>query len=249
MKLRLRLAASFVLIPWLHGCVGTETGNPTVTAQFALNAHSSDPTAVSLGEGTAPLVVQEVWLSLGALGLVEGANCADPMAQFSSEPLGAGDHAHPDPAFTDFELPAGNYECVSAVIVPTAGPLPEEAPPEFARQSILIRGRLNETTPVTVASDATFEVPIPALAGSYLLESDQVAFLLGFDVAKWLGALDWTNADLEPDGSIRVSPTSNESLYENFLSNVPPGLELYRDADGDGALDEEVELLGTGEGQ
>jgi hypothetical protein len=247
MKLRFALAASLVMT-WLPGCVGTETGNPTVTAQFALNAHSSEPQVVALRAGDAPLVVQEVWLSLGAIDLREGENCADPSAQYSSELIGSADHAHPEPAYTEVALPEGSYQCVNTAIVPSESPLPDLAPADFYGKSILIRALLNGTTLVTVTTDAEFEVSIPALAGAYSLDSEQAAFLLGFDVAKWLAALDLASADLEQDGSLLVSPTNNESLYETFLSNVPLGLELYRDADGDGALDQDAELLGTGEG-
>ncbi len=248
MKLRFALA-SLVLIPWFPGCVGTETGNPTVTAEFALNTHSGAPELVSLRDGDAPLVVGEVWLSLGAIDLREGESCADPIEQFSSDSLGAADHAHPEAAFTAFELPAGNYECMSAAILPVQGSLPDDAPTEFEGQSILIRALLENTTPVTVLTDVAFDVPILALAGSYSLEDDQAAFFLGFDVATWLANLDFANAERESDGSVRVSLTENQDLYETFLSNVPLGLELYRDADSDGVLDENAELLGTGEGR
>lgn len=248
MKLRFTLAC-FVLIPWFPGCVGTETGNPTITAEFALNTHSSAPELVSLREGDAPLVATEVWLSLGEIDLREGESCADPEQQFSSLPLGAADHAHPEAAFTDLELPAGDYACMSAAILPVQDNLPDEAPAELEGQSILIRAVFEGTTPVTVVTDVAFEVPILAFAGSYSLESDQAAFFLGFDVAKWLAPLDFENAELESDGSLRVSPTENLSLYEAFLSNVPGGLEIYRDADSDGVLDENAELLGTGEGR
>lgn len=247
MKLRVVLA-SFVLLPWSPGCVGTETGNPTVTAEFALNTHSSAPNLVSLRDGDAPLVVQEVWLSLGAIALREGTNCADATELFSSAPLGAADHAHPDSALTDFELPAGNYGCMSAALVVAQGTLPEAAPAELAGRSMLIRAVLDGTTPVTVTTDAEIQVPIAALAGSFSLRSDQTSFFLGFDVAKWLAPLDLAEAEFEADGSVRISSSENKPLYEKFVINVPSGLELYRDVDGDGMLDEAPELLGIGEG-
>ncbi len=213
-----------------------------------MNTHSSAPELVALREGEAPLVVSEVWLSLGSIELREGESCVAPAEQFSSLALGAADHAHPEPAFTGVEAPSGNYTCMSAAILPIQGSVPDGAPVEFEGQSILIRALLDDTTSVTVKTTTALDVPILALAGSYSLADDQASFFLGFDVAEWLAPLDFTNADREPDGSVQVSATENTALHEAFLSNVPGGLELYRDADGDGVLDQNPQLLGRGEG-
>ena len=66
--------------------------------------------------------------------------------------------------------------------------------------------------------------------------SDSDVLLLAFDVAHWVGELDFAGADRDANGVIEIGD-QNPELRDVFRNRVAVGIELYRDGDGDGAVD------------
>jgi hypothetical protein len=226
----------------LAGCFGTETGNPSFQGLVAVDPHSSDPAHVSI-RVTSDLVVDEVWLSIGPIGLLPAATCARADGAFAA-PLGSADHAEPAPAFAPIELRAGRYcELVAPFVAETAPPA--GAPPELAGRAIVVLAHLRDGTRIRVVSARIGDVRVPGVAGAFDVDMAQSDFLLGMDVARWLGPLDLSGATREMDGSILLDDTHNVALRDQFDANVPGGLELYRD-DGDGILDPTPILVARG---
>ncbi|NIS32043.1 MAG: hypothetical protein GWN73_17425, partial [Actinobacteria bacterium] len=47
---------------FINGCIGTETGNPPLTGEMSVDAHSSDPATAGLRSSEGGLTVDGVWL-------------------------------------------------------------------------------------------------------------------------------------------------------------------------------------------
>lgn len=229
----------------LLGCAGTETGNPSLTSQLALNTHSSSPSDVGLREGTAPVVVERVWLSLERVSLLEGSNCAELSARWQTDPLGTADHAGRDPAITTVLLESGAY-CGVELGFSRILQAPPGAPTDLEGYSIELSGSLADGTPFSIASALEGGVVVSAIAGSFELTPGNASLLIGFDVARWLSRIGFSSAVRDSTGSIRIDESQNAELLEAFESELAAGIEVYRDADSDAALDENPELLGRG---
>ena len=225
-------------------CAGTETGNPSIVeAQLALGAHSSDPSLVAIRSSAGGIVVDAVWLSLGPVGLVRGADCASPSDRYESAALGSADHSGSDAAILNVQLESGAY-CGLTVAFRTDAAPPAAAP---SGAPILILGHLADATPFSVTSDAEGVVAVPSVSGGFALDPAASALLVGFDVARWIGSLDFRAAEREPDGSITIDRTKNADLLSDFEAALASGIEVYRDRDEDGALDDPPELVARGE--
>lgn len=223
------------------GCAGTETGNPSIDGQLALGAHSSDPALVAVRDPAGGIVVDAAWLSLGPVELLRGPDCAKPQ-RHESVALGAADHSGPKAAILNLEIQPGVY--CGLTLSFTADP----SPPSDAASGapIHIAGRLPDSTAFTITLERDRVITVPARDGGFLLEADDAALLVGFDVAQWLGALSFLSAALETDGSIRIDDSRNPELLAAFEGALATGIEVYRDRDADGALDTTPELVARG---
>lgn len=226
------------------GCAGTETGNP-FQVELRADAHSSDPTAVSVGEGGA-VVVTGAWLALDPIGLAPASDCdsADPSGD--APDFGTADHAAPGAVLEEFELEEGDYCGALLPFVRAAAPLPEGAPPELEGSSVVITGGVTASgTPFRLVWSV--ERSIDVRGDDFPLGPDQPALFLGFDVARWLLSVDLAAADLE-DGVAVIDADSNPDLLDAFAADMAAGIELYRDLDRDGSVDApDDELLAGGQ--
>jgi hypothetical protein len=243
MKTRLLLTAlSFGAL----GCTsGTETGNPSLTASLSFSAHSSKPDVVAVREGAASVVVSEVWLSLGPVALVEGDDCGDGAERFESAALGVGNHAATQPGHTDLSVEAAGYCSLELDFVRSAA-IPEGAPAALSGRSIAVSGELADGTSFLLVSGFEGRVPVLAVDTSFALSEGDAAMLLGFDLAAWLEHIDLDAVPREDDGSISIDAERNTELVTAFEAALPNGLELYRDRDADGRLDDNPELIARG---
>ncbi len=239
----IRRALLFCLGSVLAGCAGTETGNPSIDTQIALTAHSSDHARVAIRVSEGGLVVDRAWLSLGSVALLAGNDCTATSRRFSTAPLGTADHTS-GPEVAALAAEVGDY-CGLGVRFEAALIAPLEAP-ALLGHSVLLEGHLADGSAFSLASPRATEVRVAALAGSFALDDERFALLLGFDLATWLSRTDFTTATREADGSVRVDETHNPDLLDSFETELAAGLELYRDRDADTALDTNPELLGRG---
>ena len=231
------------------GCTGgTETGNPPFQAELSYTAYSSAPSLVAVREPASQVVVDSAWLDLDTVALVGAGNCgrAEP-AQGSVPALGIGDHASGEQHATRFTLAGGEY-CALDLPFVLARPaeLQRGAPADLERHSIMLAGTLADGTPFALLSAATPRVHLAADADSFEITEKGAQNLIAFDVAQWLADMNWAEA-LRVDGAIRISPEDNPALLAQFESNLARGIALYRDADGDGKLDEMPVRLAHGE--
>ncbi|MEM9191493.1 MAG: hypothetical protein AAGF12_20135 [Myxococcota bacterium] len=226
----------------LGGCAGTETGNPSATV--AVNTRTSDPQVASLRVSEGGPVVDQAWVTMETIGLLENANCREPNLT-NREPLGTGDHAGPEPAFVVFDAAPAEYCQLRIALAPT-GTLPDGAPEELRGRAVVVRGRLADGTPFVVSSELSGEIVI-AGATPFAVNEDRAAMIMAMDVARWFEDVDLSTATPNPDGTVMINDTENTALRDAFDAAAPLGFELYLDADGDAVLDPSPELLGRGQ--
>ena len=226
------LHASLLCAAW-SGCAGTETGNPSFTGSLGYDAYSSRPDQVAL-RATAITRVDSAWFVLGDVDFATTDECqAMNAAEAHAEGLGPGDHAATQAPPTRFEFGEGNY-CQVQLPFEKAAPPPAGAPAELAGQSILIRGALPDGRKFELAStySGTVRIEAPSAPG-FVLDEAQPAVVLGFDLATWLGSVEWPSGS----GDVRIDATNNEPLLRAFEARIARGVALFRDEDGDGELD------------
>jgi hypothetical protein len=229
------------------GCFGTETGNPSA-ALVAVDTHSSDPAAVSVRVPTGALVVDQAWISFGAIALVPAGGCPGATGAIPGAPLGAGDHSEPGAASFAITLrDTATFCSLVAPIVPAPGPLPSGAPPELAGRALVVLAHLADGTPVRIVSAWDGDVIVRDAGGAdFSLTALSPGLLVGLDVARWLSGVDLAAAVREGDGSIVLDDTRNTALRDAIDMRIPEGVELYRDEGADGVLDPVPVLLGRG---
>jgi hypothetical protein len=186
--------------------------------------------------------VASVWLTLADVGFTPGSGCAGNAAPaFRAPGIGVGDHASGAPVTTTFTLEPGAY-CSVTLPLSLADVLPADAPATLRGASVLVTGTLADATPFTIQSRST---PVFALypdAGSFKIEPEQSDTLLGFDVSAWVEGIDWASAESGPDGIV-ISADRNADLLARFEANLPLGVHLFRDREGDGRMDQDAEAL------
>lgn len=225
---------------WLYGVIGlaigcaggTETGNPSFEGQLAYDAYSSD-VSVALVRGEAPgdppsgaLLVDAVWLVLGDVTFAPEGACdrPDPSAAHATG-IGEGDHAAQGRVVTAVELPEGAY-CGVRLALERAPAEPVAGPAELAERSILIQGALPDGRAFRVLSRMQGAIEL-ASATPFAMDPSAGPVLLGFDVAVWLGAIDWSAA--EGDGAqVVVDEARNAALLGAFEAAIARGTGLYR---------------------
>jgi hypothetical protein len=240
---------ALVLCATTGGCSGgTETGNPPFRAELSYTAYSSMPLRVGVREPSSQTVVDSAWLDLDAVALIGAGRCGQAEARPVSVPaLGVGDHASGQHNSTVFALAASEYCALELpFVLAQQSELGKDAPPDLARHSIMLAGALADGTQFTLLSAATPRVRLNADSGSFEISAAAPRTLIAFDVAEWLADLDWATAT-RVNGAIRISPDENPALLAQFEANLPRGVALYRDENGDGKLDELPVRLAHGE--
>jgi len=243
---RMSLALSLVAA---SGCSsGTETGNPPFQAELSYTAYSSEPESIGVRDPGRQAVVDSAWLDLDAVTLRDASSCAAAAPTVTSVPaLGIGDHAAGQHNATRFSLSGGEY-CgldLPFVLAPAAA-IRGAVPPDLEQHSIMLAGALADGTRFTLLSAATPTVRLVADASRFEISAEHAQTLIAFDVAAWLGDLDWASA-VRSGGAIQISADANSALLTQFESRLARGVALYRDADGDGQLDANAERLAHGD--
>lgn len=222
---------------------GTETGNPVVTGTLSYSGYSSAPdrVGVGVGEGGDVATIEQAWFALDRVAIsTEG--CEQGRGQdFEVPALGLGDHAAGAHVSTDYEAEAGTFCHVELPFLSVAEDA-EAGPVELRGHSLLIVGQLADGTALSIVSDARPRVLLEADASGFVLDLGSSSALLTFDFARWLEGVDLAQAE-RVDDAVVISPDSNPELLEALEANLAAGVVLYRDAEGDGVLDDEPEEL------
>jgi hypothetical protein len=219
----------------LAACAGTETGNPSFEGQLAYDAYSSNVTAVALRQSEPnpdgqAIVIDSAWLVLGDVSLLKDGACdgTPSDAPVNATGIGEGDHAAGGHVVTTLSADAGRY-CGVALPFERAGSEPIAGPPELADRSVLIKGRLQDGSPLTLASG--LDEVLVLRGDAFELGEGARDLMVGFDLAVWLGALDFRAAERNADGSITVDDAHNAALLGAFEQALIEGTGLFRDPD------------------
>lgn len=213
------------------GCAGgTETGNPSFEGQLAYDAYSSDVTAVALRAGSqdppaeGATVIESVWLVLGDISF--SVPCGpEGDAPVHATGIGEGDHAAQGRVVTALTLAAGEY-CSVLVPLERAPQVPMAGPAELGGHSILIQGVTPDGARFRVRSAMQGALELSG-AMPFELSQDAGTVLIGFDLATWVGAIDWSEAERDGD-AIEVDATHNPALLARFEAMIASGTGLYR---------------------
>lgn len=203
------------------GCFGTETGNP-----LSEEVVTTDPNVAALSASDDAPVVDGVWVSFESIGSLQGATC-DHLGR--SVPGDAGDLL----AGLSLRLPNASAEPSCGVHLGLApAPALAGAPASFAGALGLVTGVRADGVRFEVRAAGDHGTDARS-AGAFDLGARHV---LSFDIARALAGVDLSGAP-EADGVVRVSgPVVDAAFLQSFA--------LFRDLDGDGAIDDEERALG-----
>ena len=226
----------------LVGCVGTETGNPPLTAELTVDAHSTDPTRVAIDAPASDATVEGVWVSVSAVGFVGDDECdapADVMAQLTD--LATEDHADQRVGRASFETTERSFCEARLELTPAVAPLPPGAPPELEGATVVLLGQRGNV-PFVIVSARADVVRVRAAGDRFAIDESQDGLFLGFDVATWLDGVDLDSGVTGTDGRVLIGTGDNPALAAAFEANLPRGIELFGDADQDGVPDDGAAL-------
>jgi hypothetical protein len=242
-RLRLFLLVASAL---LAACTATETGNPAVPMQLALTAVSSTETVALAGaarQGT--LRVDEVWVVLGDLRFVQSDRCDEgPARQADIEgPLTLELLSSTQPL--EFELEVTAY-CRVRIPLERSDEPGRGVPAELEDHALLVRGVRVDGTPFAVRSRRTREADLRSRGEPFSVERGREALLLAFDVGRWLDGVDVEGAAVDDDGVVWIDDDRERDRLERFEENVEAAMELFRDLNEDGRLDDDEPSLARG---
>jgi len=230
-------AATLTCVLVLASCAGTETGNPSFDGTLSYNAYSTNPQQVALLAGDPDeIVVDTAWLVLGDVGFVPSDMC-DPEAptELHAPGLGVGDHAPAGAPETPLTLAAGSY-CGMHLPFVRAVTAPSNAPADLVNHSALIEGTLADGRAFRITSAFEGDLFLAATDADFEMSAAEPRALVAFDVATWLGALNWAGATADSNGVVLVDDANNSALLQTFEQNLARGTALYRDPDGAGQV-------------
>lgn len=212
------------------GCVGgTETGNPSFEAELAYDAYSSDVMRVALRSSGATAepgvtLVDAAWLVLGDVSLTRDCSAPAADAPVHATGIGEGDHAAQGRVVTALAVEAGEY-CGAHVPLVRAVQA-NAAPAELSGHSMLIAGKTPDGRSFRVLSRMQGSIDLKG-ATPFEIGPSNDSVLVGFDLASWLGAIDWDAAQIEGE-VIAIDEAHNAELLGAFEAAVATGTGLYR---------------------
>lgn len=227
------------------GCVGgSETGNPAVPATLALSLHSTDDSVATV-HGADGLVVESAWIHISELSFVLAANCArvddDDEVELPGPFLVQLTDATAN--IRNLFLGRSDYCGVELELERAGARVPPGAPDELRRNTLVVNGHTPLGAPFVVISQEEFELEVTSVTTPFRVDELTNQLLLSFDVARWFAELDLDALTPGGDGVIRVDLGENTSTLLQFEANVQAAMELARDANGNGELDDEDDVL------
>jgi hypothetical protein len=214
---------------------GSETGNPVAT-NMGLGLRSGDPEQVGIGSGSAGVVLEAAWLAIGEVTLLGEGECANlgEIDVFGRTAIAA-DLVRGDARFT-LDVAARSYCGLALPLNLNNSDLPQGAPAALADHSIVLSGHRADGVRFELLHSEQDTIELAADAGEFAIEADGSGLLLSFDVAVWMEGLDFDAAEIGDDGVIHIDVSANRALLDAYEANLECSLELFADADDDGAL-------------
>jgi hypothetical protein len=211
----------------LVGCI-TETGNPELDAELAVRARSTDPSIAQLARAPS-WRVEQAWVGLDEPRFVTAESCDTP-----------------DEVETDLPAP-GEVDLLASEPFVVRGTLPADAFCRFRLRlargeasgvlgddSVYLAGVLADGRAFEVRSSIEPELDLRSRAEPVDLGAASGAFVLAFDVARWLEDVDADRLEADPDGVVRIDEDHDDEPLQAFEDALEASLELFEDLDGDG---------------
>lgn len=222
------------LLVLLVSCVATETGNPVAPVEMTLLGQSSDPSVV-VGDGAEGLRVEEAWVVLGRVRFVASETCEkDDRDRSDWEGRQVFDLVRAADRLT-FALADMTYCRVRIEFTRFDDPPPPGVREDLEGHSIVIAGRRGDGVPFVIRSREHPELEIRAVNGAFEIGP---RLLLAFDFGVWMSGLDLDS--LEPvDGMVQIDEGRNVDRLRQFEQAVEGSLELFRDDDENGELNDD----------
>lgn len=241
----MKLIVVIALVLAAVGCAGTETGNPSFDGSVGYDAYSSAPGVVALPAGltrpTRQLELEHAWLVLGEVELIPRGHCdANDDGDAHVPGLGPGDHAGGQAPATHTEMNSGLYCGARLPFVNGSASVPAAAPSALRDHAIVLDGTLADGRRFELQSASAVKASLRASGAGFPMDAMHPGVVFGFDVATWLGELDW---GVVPDEMVMIDAEHNPELLQAFEARVASGVALFRDDDEDGLLDAEPVLL------
>lgn len=231
-------AASLALVA---ACSGSETGNPFV-GDLSTDTHSSDPDQVDVAQSQG-VTVSQAWVVQQPVRFHQASDCDTGDGVAIALAVGAVDHAADDDQRVALELDPDTYCRIAVALELAAAPLPASAPADLEGHSVLVTGTTASGTPFRIASQALMQADVRSMAGTFDIDGDTPSLFLGMDVNTWLGSLDLDSGAVNGDGVIVIDDGNNSALLSAFEALFPTGIELFRDFNGSGSVDEASDTL------
>jgi hypothetical protein len=235
------------------GCEGTEVGNPDVEPiSLSLTAHSTsndvaiepqpDPASADEDAGSdvspgtaAPVTVEQLWVSLGAVRFVLDDACDKEPGTRTTLPGPIVAELAAEPAALSAQLPEADY-CSVRVSFERASDADASTPQELVGYSVMLKGRRADGVPFRIRSRDKPDFVLRSKDAPFHLASDATPLFLAFDAGTWLAGIDLAAIDPNADGELSIE-TAGDVLLRKFETNLRVSLSLFKDADKNGALD------------
>ena len=218
----------------------SEAAKPATT-KLSLGAYTSAPNVVVLGSlslGTSR--IDAIWISMKDLRFREESPCDKAIQTYAQGPVtgelvGGAVSGLPESATTT----VGRY-CRFELTLRRSRAKSAGAPLDLRRASIQVLGQRADGVRFVIRTRLDIVLSLQAIdeRGFAIVEGTNRLFL-AVDAARWMAGIDFTVAEIShegPNAVIRIDDKSNPDLLTVFQKNLPSGLSLFRDVDGDGVL-------------
>lgn len=218
-----------ILSSMLFACV-TEIGNPEGTIDVAALARTSAPESVGITAG-GDLTITRARVTLREIRLEPADRCDNDAGEIDIEGPWTVDLASGD--LMELVPIEGRTFCRLRLRIDRD---------EADDLSLVVEGTRADDVPFVLESRANPTLELRARDGqpAFTLDDALDGVALAFDLARWL-PFDADSLDVGKDGVIRVDHDNNRDTLDLVEDGLEDALDLYSDADGDGALDEGVD--------
>jgi hypothetical protein len=230
---------TFVVVALVIGALPAADGKAVEhRVTLAVAAYSSSEEQVSASSPLAELQVDEAWFSFQNLGFRDAASCDRPATAQVRGPVTVeivGGRALGMPA----DVKLGGPYCGVELSARRSRGKTEGVPAGLRGYSILIRARRTDDTRIVIRSKTDRRLWLAAREDGGFSASQDASWFLAVDLARWIGALDLTTADVSHESGrpvIRIDERNNEALLAAFEAALAGGLGLFHDVDGDAVL-------------
>ena len=246
MKHSIKLTALIVIIfmalsVLLGSCSDDDSSDPNVASvQLKMKATASNSRVVASGRTTnAELTLREVLLGVTELEFElldddAAPNEDDDEIEFEGNFVVDLINGTSTPDFGVANLLPGTYEEIELELEPIL----EDGNTIFVLLEYLPEGA-TEPYVIEYSNQEDLEVEFERDAGFSLDGGSLSQFLVLLDLDKLFSGVDFSSADTDNDGTIRINVNSNSSLAAQIKNNLYKSLDAGEDDDGDDDIDDD----------